>query len=296
MSQASNVAEWVSTLAERFQAKSGTARLDAQNLVAHAAGRDRTWILAHPEAALTLEQESRLREAAREIDLGTPLPYILGTWEFYALSFTVSPAVLIPRPETELLVETAIEWYRNRVKAGTSHLKAVDVGTGSGCIAVSAALHTPQMYWTACDISRPALHIASRNAKMHETEDRIAFAQSDLISAFAENSFDLVCANLPYIPTSVLAKLTVFEREPTLALDGGPDGLDLIRRLLDQAQTRLSPGGLILAEIEALQGSLALTTARKTFPQAHIRVKKDYAGHNRLLVIKLTEEGKQDAN
>lgn len=264
---------------------SDTAFLDAQVLLAHLLDKPRAWLLAHPEETLNPAQAGALETALQRLESGEPLPYLLGHWEFYALDFTVSPAVLIPRPETELLVDTALAW----LKAHPGPRRAIDVGTGSGCIAVSLAHHTRELTVIAADISGQALRVARQNALRHAVLDRLRLVQMDLLSALAVEGapLDLLCANLPYIPRHKLAALPVSRWEPRAALDGGEDGLDFIRRLLEQAPARLKPGGLALLEIEAGQGEPAQALARREFPQAHIQVLPDLAGLPRLLTIEV---------
>lgn len=267
---------------------------DLQILLAHTIGKPRTWLLAHPEAVLTSEQRAAFALALARLQAGEPLPYILGHWEFYGLDFLVTPDVLIPRPETELLVETALAFSRN-----TQHAtRILDIATGSGCIAISLAVHLPGASITATDLSPAALAVARTNAERHHVSDRIAFLHADLLETSERwnvetlkrsnvPTFDLLTANLPYIPTPTLLNLDVYGKEPTLALDGGPDGLDLIRRLLETAPAILAPGGLALLEIEATQGEAAATLAHQHFPAAQIRVIPDLAGLDRLIAIQI---------
>ncbi|RME87431.1 MAG: peptide chain release factor N(5)-glutamine methyltransferase, partial [Anaerolineae bacterium] len=250
----------LAALTARLNPHSETPALDAQVLLAHVTGKPRAWVLAHPDVPLTPEQERALKAALSRIERGEPLPYVLGHWEFYGLDFLVTPDVLIPRPETELLVEHAIEW----LTAHPERRLAADVGTGSGCIAIALAVHVPDLSVIATDISAAALEVARRNARRLDVGERIRFICCDLLPEPSE-PLDLLCANLPYIPSATLRDLDVYRREPTLALDGGPDGLDLIRRLLTIAPRYLSPGGLILLEIEASQGVQALALAYDAF-------------------------------
>ncbi len=264
--------------------------LEGQVLLAHVTGRSRSWLLAHPDASLTPEQEQALETAARQREAGVPLPYILGHWEFFGLDFNVSPEVLIPRPETELLIETALRWVRTHPPLETAY-RFIDIGTGSGIIPVTLAVHVPSAEITATDISPAALEIARQNAEKHGVGGRIRFIEADLLdrrpSTVDElpSSVDVLTANLPYIPTETLKELDVFNKEPTLALDGGPDGLDLISRLLAQITARQVSVGLILLEIEARQGLAVKALAREHFPDAEIEIKKDLAGHDRLAVV-----------
>jgi len=176
------------TLPEKLQKKSETASLDIQVLIGHVLGVDRTWILAHPEIELTPDQEKRLMQAFARLEEGVPLPYILGHWEFYGLDFEVSPDVLIPRPETEHLVEQTLQWLRTH----PDRRIGVDVGTGSGCIAVALTVNAPDLRMIACDISLAALRIARSNLKRHGVDDRVHTVQMDLLNAFQKLPFDSV--------------------------------------------------------------------------------------------------------
>jgi release factor glutamine methyltransferase len=216
---------------------------------------------------------------------GEPLPYILGWWEFFGLEFSVSPAVLIPRPETELLVEHALAWLRTARHQANRNMRAADIGTGSGCIAVSLASHAPGIVIVAVDISRAALEVTRNNVRHHQVEKLVQLVQGDLLGPFASQTFDLICANLPYISTPALAELTIFGREPTLALDGGLDGLSLIRTILAQARQNLAPGGLLLLEIEVTQGQAVQDLASRAFPEAAVSLHQDLAGNDRLIAI-----------
>jgi release factor glutamine methyltransferase len=261
-------------------------RLDRQILLAHVLGQPRAWVLAHLEIPLTEKQTREWKAALAHLRRGDPLPYVLGHWEFFGLEFIVTPEVLIPRPETELLVETALDLIR---QADSAIRTCVDVGTGSGCIAIALALHAPSLTLTATDISPEALAIAHANAVKHSIASRIELHTADLLDcpALADRRFDLLVANLPYIPTSTLRMLEVYGREPSLALDGGADGLDLIRRLLQTAPAHLAAGGALLLEIEASQGKSALDLARQAFTQAELRVLPDLSGRDRLLSIQI---------
>ncbi len=275
------VAEALQAAFTALQPHSETARLDSQVLLAHLLQVPRTWVLIHPEARLTPSQAEALRAAQARLQRGEPLPYVLGAWEFYGRAFAVTPDVLIPRPETELLVEVALNWLDSRPQ----RVRAVDAGTGSGCIAVTLAAERPSLRVLAADISAAALKVARQNVQRHALSGRVRLLRADLLAPLAPRSCDLICANLPYIPTQRLRGLKVYGREPSLALDGGADGLRLIRRLLAQAQTRLAPGGLLLLEIEATQGEAALRLARRAFPAARITLRQDLSGRPRLVRV-----------
>lgn len=267
----------------RLEPVSETAVLDAQVLLAHLLNRSRAWVLAHPEASLQPAEERRFEAYVARLEQGEPLPYVLGEWEFYNLIFRVTPAVLIPRPETELLVGRALEWLRSHPGRRT----AADVGTGSGCIAISLAVNVPDLQLTAADVSPEALQVAQQNVERHGVAGRVALVEADLLPA-EPSSFDLICANLPYIPASTLQSLPVARWEPHLALYGGTDGLDVLRRLLRLAPERLAPGGLLLLEIEASQGAAARDLARQAFPDADAQVMADLAGRDRLVSVQRT--------
>jgi release factor glutamine methyltransferase len=267
-------------LGERLERVSDTAGLDAQVLLAHITGKPRSWILAHLEESLHRDSIIRLVEAVERLEQGEPLPYILGRWEFYGLDFIVSRAVLIPRPETELLVDNAIRW----LEAHSQKNQAADVGTGSGCIAVALAVKNPNLRILAADISWDALQIASQNIERHGVADQVYPVRCDLLTPVG-TKLDLICANLPYIAEETLAGLDVFRREPALALAGGRDGLDLIRRFLEGAVDLLHSKGLLLAEIEASQGEAVKKLAEQNFSEASIEILQDFSGHDRLLKI-----------
>jgi release factor glutamine methyltransferase len=274
------IGEVISNLKSLLSPWSETPSLDAQVLLADICSRNRAWILAHPEAQLTPAQQDALQTAESRLEAGVPLPYILGHWAFFGLDFSIDPQVLIPRPETELMVEQALDW----LKVHPQRRLAVDAGTGSGCIAVSLAVHTPDLQVIATDISPTAIAVARINVERHHVASRVDLVQTDLLPANLTRC-NLICANLPYIPTRALEDLAVFGREPTLALDGGTDGLGLIRRLLLLAAKKLSPGGLLLFEIEAAQGKTALNLAQVFFPKARIDLLSDFAGRDRLIRI-----------
>jgi release factor glutamine methyltransferase len=275
-----SVGEALSNLQSLFSNWSETPSLDAQVLLAHICGKNRAWILAHPEDLLSIEQQDVLRVAISRLESGTPLPYVIGHWEFFGLDFSINKNTLIPRPETELLVEQALEW----LQAHSERRTAADIGTGSGCIAIALAVHIGDLQITATDKSRKALAVARSNAQKHKVAGRVRFKHADLLPADLPTS-DLICANLPYIPSSTLESLEVFGREPTLALDGGSDGLGLIRRLLPQAAKNLSSDGLLLLEIENTLGQAGVDLAQEIFPRARIDLLPDLAGLDRLIRI-----------
>ena len=262
---------------------SDTPQLDAQVLMAHVLDKPRAWVMAHPEIELTTEQKNRLDDSLARLKRGESFPYILGKWEFFGNEFEVTKDVLIPRPETELLVEKAIAHLQSSALPEQSRI--ADIGTGSGVIAISIALHVPDARIVATDISSAALDVAKRNALKHNVQHRIEFIECDILPP--QSQIDLLCANLPYIPTDTLHQLPIYGREPTIALDGGADGLDSYRRLFRIAPQYLSPRGVMLIEIEASQGASAVTLARDSFGNAVIQLHQDLTGRDRLIEIAL---------
>jgi release factor glutamine methyltransferase len=285
----------LSDVTARLAPISETPALDASVLIAHVLNKPRSWVMAHHELTLSTEQQKQLDSSLIRLKNGKPFPYILGHWEFFGLQLDVTPDTLIPRPETELLVEKAIAW----LQAHPAKRSVADIGTGSGAIAVSVAINVPDAKVLATDISYKALLVAKRNAKKFGVSERIQFAECDLLpdrrqqnagqSSFILRSslLDLICANLPYIPTSTLHGLPIYNREPTLALDGGEDGLDPFRKLLKLSPHWLAPDGMMLLEIESTLGSQASSLADIAFPEARISLHKDLAGKDRLLQIEL---------
>jgi release factor glutamine methyltransferase len=221
-----------------------TARLDAELLLRHVLEQDRVWLLTHPEAQLTAAQSASYDAAIARRTRHEPIQYILGMQEFYGLGFQVRPGVLIPRPETEHLVDAALE----RLPKQTP-LSIVDVGTGSGILAVTLAKQLPMAQMTAVDLSADALVIARENAARHGVAGRIRFLESDLLVTLAGESFDAIVSNPPYIPANEVLETQVREYEPKQALFAGADGLDIYRRLIPQAHSALRPGGWLLMEI-----------------------------------------------
>ena len=281
---------------------SDTPALDASVLIAHVINKPRSWVIAHHELTLNTAQQKLLDDSLVRLKSGEPFPYILGHWEFFGLQLDITPDTLIPRPETELLVEKAIAWLQGH----PAKRSVADVGTGSGAIAVSIAVNVPDAKILATDISYNALQVAKRNAEKFGVSQRIKFAECDLLpdhrqqtadsSSFTlhPSSLDLICANLPYIPTTTLRGLPIYNHEPTLALNGGEDGLAPFRKLLVISPDLLAPDGMMLLEIESTHGLKALSLAGAAFPEARISLHQDLAGKDRLLIVKLS--GKADRN
>jgi release factor glutamine methyltransferase len=278
------LAETMDLASDLFSDLSETARLDAGTLLGYVLGKPRSWIVAHPDAQLDDRACKVLDKILTDVSNGIPLPYIIGHWDFYGLDFIVTRDVLIPRPETELMVDRGLEWLSGH----PGRRLAADIGTGSGCIAVSLAVNLLDLKVYASDISTDALQIASQNVHKHGLEERIYLVCGDLLDPLPE-PVDAIFANLPYIPTWKLDGLSVARHEPRVALDGGPDGLDLVRRLMAQYHGKVKPGGIVLLEIEAGQGPQAIQLAKDEFNGAEIRCYQDLAGMNRLISIALSD-------
>ncbi len=264
----------------RLQHQSASPTLDAQVLLAATLARSRAWLLAHPEIELNDSQARSYAESLEQVLAGTALPHVLGEWEFFGRRFRLSPAVLIPRPETELVVDKALELAR----AMDTSPSILEVGTGSGCIAVTLALELPAARVIATDVHRGALGIARLNAQAYGATDRIRFVQADLLDGLL-GRFDIVCANLPYVRTAELVGL--LGREPRLALDGGSDGLLLIRRLINDLPRCLRQGGGAVLEIDPRQAEQVIKLAQASLLGSAVEVFPDLAGQDRVVVIRV---------
>lgn len=266
-------------------------RLEAEVLLAAVIGLTRTKVVTHPEYVLAGEARDNFWQLVDKRARGYPLQYLTGCQEFMSLPFKVTPNVLIPRGDTEVLVEAVL----NRVDKNRRWL-AADVGTGSGAIAVSLAYYLPKAFIYALDISPAALKVAEENARNLGVADRISFFQGDLLEPLLQQperamSLDAVLANLPYIPTAEWDRLPPEVRhEPRLALDGGPDGLTLYRRLLPQAAKILKPGGLLALEIGFGQGEKIKELAKATGAYTAGEILRDWAGRERCFLLRRKEE------
>ena len=284
------------------QAGLDSPRLDAEVLLAHAWGRSREDLLIHPEQEATEAVVRQFLAMVGQRAGGVPAAYLTGAREFMSLLMAVTPAVLIPRPETEVLVEEVLRWLESRLARPvrwTRHRRfsgrgtvfdqplVADVGTGSGSIAVSLVHYYPAVQVVAIDISEAALEVATVNAARHGLADRINFLAGDLLAPLLEGgdagAGTAVAANLPYIPSAAWDRLPPeVRREPRLALDGGGDGLDLYRRLLPQAAVWLAPGGLLACEIGPGQADVLIGLLQQdSWQQA--RLIRDYRGEERVV-------------
>lgn len=265
-----------------------SARIDAVRLLEAALGRDAAWLLAHDRDPLAPDVLEAFEATVRRREAGEPMAYIAGRAGFYGRTFAVSPAVLVPRPETEELAELAINWLRT---LGKPEPAVCDVGTGSGILAVTIACDIPESHCTAIDISPAALEIARRNAASLGVETRVALLHSDLLEAVPPQArYDCIVANLPYVPSAEIAPApnpTSFE--PRLALDGGADGLDLYRRLFPALAAHLNPRAAVFLEAAPQSSNPLARLATAAFPGAQIRVHHDYGRRPRLVEIAFAE-------
>jgi release factor glutamine methyltransferase len=263
---------------------SETPSLDSQLLLAYALKRKKEWVLAHLEHHLSTSELTTFEEYLGRMVSGEALPYLLGSWEFYGRSFHVAADVLIPRPETELLIENALGFLRSHPKVKL----CADIGTGSGCIAISLALEIPDLQVIAVDISPSAIDVARENTRKHGIEDRVTLIVSDLLQSF-DFHFSLICANLPYIPSERLQRLAVAEREPVLALDGGMDGLAVIRRLTHELPQWLLPGGRALLEVDSSHAHVLAGELTSMYSSVRTDVLKDLSGRDRIVILDRTD-------
>lgn len=272
------------TIAEAL--KYGTNRLhmrlspmwDARFLLQHTLKVNRSYLISHDKEWLTSDQFDSYLALLERASKHEPLPYLAGTAPFRDMELAVTPATLIPRPETEQLVDLALAW------CGEKAVKICDIGTGSGCIAISLARALPNAEVSAVDISESALKIAQQNAEKYDAA--VQFHHGSLLDPLTETN--CIVANLPYITDTEYGRLPQGIRtyEPATALQGGQDGLDLIRTLLTQAQTKLSPNGAIFLEIGYKQGKATKELAQATFPHKIVTIHKDFAQNDRIVEIR----------
>ncbi len=266
-------------------AQSDTPRLDAEMLLAHLLEMRRENLYTQERQALSREQARSFSDLIERRLAGEPVAYLIGRRAFYDTILHIDNRVLIPRPETELLVEEAIRWWRTERPTG----QIVDVGTGSGAIAIALARELKGASLIATDISPAALQVAAENISRHHLGSRVQLVCCDLLAAF-QGPFALIIANLPYIPTAKMANLpnSVRKYEPALALDGGLKGVVLILRLLKQSSTRLAQKSLILLEIDDHQAESVISIAHNTL-RGRFAVEStalcDYAEHRRMIRI-----------
>ena len=279
MDNLTTIAQALTWAANQLRAASETPRLDAELLLAHVLTWERARLLAERRQALAAAHMEAFRALVARRTALEPIAYILGHKEFYGLDFFVDRRVLVPRPETELLVDLGL----NAARRTFERFHVADIGTGSGCIAIALAFHLPAALVTAVDISPGALEVAQINAERHGVAGRVRLVQGDLLAPL-DRPVDLLLSNPPYTILSAIDE-GVRRHEPRAALDGGPDGYDLYRRLLAQMPAAIRPGGAALLEIGATQGPTVAELARRSFPSARVSIHQDLAGLDRVVVI-----------
>lgn len=266
-----------------------TYNLDVQILLEEIIAKDRAFTYSHPDFLITNAEYARFRRYIRRRKTGEPIAYILGHKEFYGLDFFVNKNVLVPRPETEQLVEWGIDFIKNYGLPTTDYrLKVLDMGTGSGCIviALSVICNLLSVSYYASDISARALAVAKKNAKKLNAQN-ITFLKSNLFSSprLKSKVFDLIVANLPYVPRSFKIDKSV-SLEPSDAIFANNNGTSIIKKFLDQVKDHFTTNGLILLELDPRNARTIKNYARDCFPRTKIELKKDLAGLNRYLLIK----------
>ncbi len=264
------------------------ATLEAEVLLRHVIGVSRAGLYASLDRPLGDAEVAELERLTGLRTEGEPLAYILGRREFYGIDLAVTRHVLVPRQETELLVEQVLEWHARRAGNATARdpatVKIVDVGTGCGAIAMAIASSLPHAAIYATDISGDALKVADANRGI---EGRVRLVRTDLLQGI-RGMLDVIVSNPPYIPTGQLSSLArEVQAEPRVALDGGPDGLTVIRRMLAQAAERINPGGLVLTEIAPEQLERVMAEAAALFPGARIRSARDLLEMPRAVAIEI---------
>ncbi|MDD5040759.1 MAG: peptide chain release factor N(5)-glutamine methyltransferase [Patescibacteria group bacterium] len=261
-----------------------SATLDAEVILSFLLHKPRGYLLAYPERKLTPNQASVFKKLIRRRLRGVPVAYLTGHREFYGLDFLVTNATLIPRPETETAVEESIRIGRAMAKAAPDKKTAIaDIGTGSGCIAITLAKYLPRAKLYAVDISNKALAIAEKNARQHTVVKRIHFLRGNLLSPIPRKiKLDLIIANLPYLTTDELQNVPF---EPKIALDGGKLGLELIDRFMEQLPDRLAPGGIALVEIAPSQVKAVDYFVERSMPEKKVNFLKDLTGRDRVAKI-----------
>jgi release factor glutamine methyltransferase len=263
--------------AHALEATSRNPRRDAELLLMHTLDRDHVWLLTNQKTIVPRYQREAYQALLARRAKYEPIQYIVGVQEFYGLRFVVTPAVLIPRPETEHLVEAALAHLPPALAAHVA-----DVGTGSGAIAIALAVERPLLFVTALDLSQQALQIAERNAEAHGVRTRIRFVQSDLLAEAGDTRFEMIVSNPPYVSTLEELELQVAQWEPQMALFAGADGLDIYRRLLPQAVGRLVSGGLLALELGAGQREALRELFRKDQRWGEPEFVKDLQGIERV--------------
>jgi release factor glutamine methyltransferase len=275
---------WLRAKDRLASARVADSGLEAEVLLRHALGVDRAVFFSALGDNVTPDRQMRADSLVGRRAAGEPLAYILENREFYGLDFLVNSSVLVPRQETELLVDNVLE-FAAKGRRNRQDLTVADIGTGSGAIAVAIARNLPQATVSATDSSREALVVADVNRRRHGVVDRVHLRHGDLLQALPA-PVDVLVSNPPYLRTVELAGLAPeVRREPIRALDGGPDGLDVIRRLFRQASGRVRPGGLMAVEVAPQQLEDVTHLARSCFPTGQVSHDLDLSGLPRVVCV-----------
>ncbi len=276
-----SIADWRYQSRIKLAEVSETAEIEINAVLCKVLSRNLPWCLANSNFFLEPNLIEELNKKIKSLMDGVPLAYVLGEIEFFGLNFFIDENVLIPRPETELMVETAIEWIDNHENAE----KLVDVGCGSGAIIISLLKKFPDKKGWAVEISRAALNVSKKNMKIHEINN-LDFIQMDCLKGM-HTKFDVITANLPYIPGDILKEMQVSKYEPEIALNGGKEGLEVINKLIDQIPTHLNSPGLTLLEIQYDQAEKIVHKLQDSLPEAVVSIIKDYSNHDRIVKVEV---------
>ena len=268
---------------EILKPKIESAWLEGYVLLGHILKKERIYLISHDDEFISVRDYEEFIDCINKRISGIPLQYITGSQEFMALNFYVNPSVLIPRPETEILVEEVLKYISNI--SGNNNVYVLDIGTGSGCISVSISYNSKRSIITSVDISKDALQTAKRNIQKHGVEDTIHLIESNLFERLTKQQFDVIVSNPPYIPTEIITGLQteVKDYEPMWALDGGNDGLDCLRRIIDEAYCYLKSGGFLAFEVGHDQAQKVAELIAKNEEYINIRIVKDYSGIERIV-------------
>lgn len=279
------VGELVARGTEHLRLVTESPRMEAELLLCEAVQQRHTWLIAHPEATVEDEPLAAYEQACGRRASGEPFQYIVGSTGFYGRRFAVTPAVLVPRPETEHLIEAALGWVGpDRTQA----LAICDVGTGCGTIAITLACELPNARVTALDVSADAVAVARFNAEHHGVAERVRMGVADLLQGdLAQGPFDLIAANLPYVSTAYIPAFpATLAYEPRVALDGGSDGLEIYRCFLPLAKERLHSRSCLVMEAGFDSAPTLAAMAEMVFPTAQVTLLNDYAALPRLIVVR----------
>ncbi|MFA5358933.1 MAG: peptide chain release factor N(5)-glutamine methyltransferase [Patescibacteria group bacterium] len=284
----SNISKILNDATKRLKSKSSSPTLDAEILLAHVLKKPKEFILIHPETVLTKKQISNLQFLISKRKTGEPIAYLTGHKEFYGLDFIVNRHVLVPRPETELLVEETLKIINANYQPP---ITIADIGTGSGCVAITIATKSPNAKIYATDISSLALTVAKKNSAEHKTTKQLIFKRGSLLSPLQNIKLDIIVANLPYLDKKMKNLLRSTETrglkfEPTLALYAGDKGLDKFKKFFSQLAKRKQQPNFVLLEIGHNQGRVLQKLCTKYLPGYKTTIKKDLCDFDRVLILK----------